>query len=69
MGDDATRRDYRAQGKQFPADDRIQGLDQIIRVDARIDATQLPGRCRPLQAARLGLSSLASKSAMSQISA
>jgi hypothetical protein len=52
---DATRRDYRAQGKQFPADDRIQGLDQVICVDARIYSTQLAGRCRPLQAARLGL--------------
>src|SRR5688572_16253869 len=51
--DDAAAGDERTQREEFAADDRLERLHQIIGVDARIKAAQLPLLSEPLETPRL----------------
>ena len=51
MRDDASWRHQRAQGEQLAQNDRLQRLNQVIRVDSRVHPAELPVRCQPLQSA------------------
>src|SRR4051812_5034154 len=49
MGDDGPGGDQGAQSEQLASNDRFERLNEVIRVDSRIDSAELPGRREPLE--------------------
>src|SRR3954451_17371079 len=55
MGDNGTRGDSRAQSKQLAPNDRLQRLNEVIRVDSSVDPAELSSTREPLEPTCFGL--------------